>query len=588
MNRRTFIKCVGLGMAGSTLASWPAATQAQSSNPDASGKRLPNVLWICPDQQRWDTIAALGNPYVHTPNLDRLVRMGTSFTMAHCVAPVCTPSRANFMTGMYPSAIAGCKNGAAYWPDKAPLVSKLLKDVGYTCALAGKLHLSSAYGETQEKRPPDDGYAEFHFSTSPYQGGPANDYLQWLTTKGYTYDQFKQLSWSQQGPLHQTTWCCDRAIDFFTRQRNGPWMININMFHPHSPYHIPKGTLDTADHDLSKLPQPRFRDADLIDKAHWHFKPKAFTPEQVQKMQTEYYATIELVDQNVGRMLDALERTGQLENTIIIFTSDHGEMLCDHGLNGKGIFYEGSVRVPLIITGPGIKADQQLDSLVELTDLAPTLMELAGEPIPPAMQGVSLVPALTGQTAHMRNFIHGQFYAGTGPAPGSEDWTESFHTMYRDQRYKHVVYHGYPGGELFDMQQDPDEYTNLWDDPDHRQLRDELLLKNFNASARANYPVMPVMQNSDSARDKLKLAPGATFINQPSAQDIAQWVSIYDDGAGHRIEVDHSDAAIKLYDASGRDVWPTADADLKYAMLRTCFDAFVFSIDPGPERTGRY
>ncbi|MEN6453908.1 MAG: sulfatase-like hydrolase/transferase, partial [Prolixibacteraceae bacterium] len=113
-------------------------------------KNAPNILWICTDQQRWNTIGALGNPYVKTPNLDRLVRQGVSFTSAFCQSPVCTPSRASFSTGMYPSSIHATKNGAAEWPETAPLITKVLKDAGYECGLSGKLHLSTAMASRPE------------------------------------------------------------------------------------------------------------------------------------------------------------------------------------------------------------------------------------------------------------------------------------------------------------------------------------------------------------------------------------------------------------------------------------------------------
>src|SRR5690606_26184597 len=142
-------------------------------------KNAPNILWIVTDQQRWNTIGALGNAFVKTPNLDRLVKQGVSFTKAYSQSPVCAPSRASFFTGMYPSAVHVTKNGAAEWPEVAPLVTKLLKDAGYENGFAGKLHLSTAMAHRPEKRPEDDGFSAFHYSHSPYQSGSANDYIKY-------------------------------------------------------------------------------------------------------------------------------------------------------------------------------------------------------------------------------------------------------------------------------------------------------------------------------------------------------------------------------------------------------------------------
>jgi arylsulfatase A-like enzyme len=211
MNTRTLTTSIivaGLGMVANATAQTDAVK--------------PNILWICTDQQRWDTIHALGNEWIQTPNLDRLVKEGVAFTRAYCNAPICTASRASFLTGMYPSTVQGCKNGAAYWPEQAPLVTKLIKDNGYVCGLSGKLHLSGAMVNNPEKRPADDGYTDFHYSHGPSQGGDKNDYLRWLKQKGYTYKQVKALLWKQQVPLHQTTWCCDRAISFMEKNAGNP------------------------------------------------------------------------------------------------------------------------------------------------------------------------------------------------------------------------------------------------------------------------------------------------------------------------------------------------------------------------------
>ena len=196
----------------------------------------------------------------------------------------------------------------------------------------------------------------------------------------------------------------------------------------------------------------------------------------------KYWAQIELIDENVGRMMEALEKSGQRENTIVIFTSDHGEMAGDHGLNKKGCrFYEGLVRVPLIFSLPGhIEQGLKSDALVELVDIAPTLLELTGQTVPQAMQGKSLLPILEGkadQDKH-RDFVRCEYYKVL-------DGPESYATMIRTHKHKLVNYHGHEGGELFDMKKDPHEFKNLWDDPAYSDVRFELMKKNFDALAFA-------------------------------------------------------------------------------------------------------
>ncbi len=168
LNRRQFLQ---VSAAPGVAMVWALANNSSCAQQSSKRSKRPNILWICTDQQRWDTIGALGNNYIHTPNIDRLVNEGVAFDHAFCTSPICTPSRAGFLTGMYPCAVKACKNGAESWAEQAPLVTKLFKDMGYVCGLSGKLHLASAMKNDRETRPRDDGYSVFHYSHSPHQGG---------------------------------------------------------------------------------------------------------------------------------------------------------------------------------------------------------------------------------------------------------------------------------------------------------------------------------------------------------------------------------------------------------------------------------
>ena len=197
---------------------------------------------------------------------------------------------------------------------------------------------------------------------------------------------------------------------------------------------------------------------------------------------------IELIDDNVGRMLEALEGSGQLDNTVVIFTSDHGEMLGDHGLLLKGCrFYEGLTRVPLIFSLPGqFLEGERRQALVELVDIAPTLLELAGLPIPERMQGRSLAPLLTDAAANdsHREYARCEYYSALNP-DAREHFSGSYATMIRDDRYKLVVYHGHGLGEMFDLREDPHEFVNLWDDPAMLPVKLRLMQQSFDALAFA-------------------------------------------------------------------------------------------------------
>ncbi len=197
-------------------------------------------------------------------------------------------------------------------------------------------------------------------------------------------------------------------------------------------------------------------------------------------LKAAYYAMIKLIDDQVGRILNALEETNQLGNTLIVFTSDHGEMLGDHGLIQKGCrFYEGLVHVPLIMSWPGRFAEGLVaDGLVELVDIAPTLLEEAQIGIPDWMQGISLASILKGEAdpGTIRRNVRCEFYDALDQPDGT------LATMYFDGRYKLIVYHGHNLGELYDLQSDPGEFINLWDDPSSAEIKMELLLHSFDSS----------------------------------------------------------------------------------------------------------
>ncbi|MDP7280146.1 MAG: sulfatase-like hydrolase/transferase, partial [Candidatus Poribacteria bacterium] len=234
-------------------------------------------------------------------------------------------------------------------------------------------------------------------------------------------------------------------------------------------------------------PGPLFRPSDIEAQQRLsaiNFQTQSTDPQEFngKLYQAQYWAMVELIDENVGQMMTALEATGQRENTIVIFTSDHGDMTGDHGLRLKGCrFYEALVRVPLIISWPEkFQSGLRTEALVELTDLVPTLLEATDQPISDRIQGQSLWTILTGKKDpnHHRDFVRSEYYQALPKTP-------SHATMIRDQRYKLVNYHGHQLGELFDLERDPHEFDNCWDDPNYADIRFHLMKQNFDALAAA-------------------------------------------------------------------------------------------------------
>tara|TARA_B100001250_G_scaffold178412_1_gene153328 strand:- start:256 stop:1656 length:1401 start_codon:yes stop_codon:yes gene_type:complete len=452
------------------------------------------VLWICTDQQRHDTIRSLGNPHINTPCIDSLVGEGVAFTQAYAQSPVCTPSRAAFMTGRYPRTTKCRQNGQALPPNEK-LVSRLFADDGYTCGLAGKLHLATCANGVAEARI-DDGYSVFHWSHHPQPDWPENAYTQWLYTKGTSWEEVyggASTDYIKHGvpeEYNQTTWCADSAIEFIHEQNGAPWFFSYNCFAPHHPFDPPEEFL--ARYNPDDMPLPKARPDELETKTTYqqldgkfsHNDPEGYditkmTDRDKREVTAAYYAMVELIDKQVGRMVAALEETGQLENTIVIFMSDHGEMLGDHGLFLKGPhFYDEAVRVPLIISWKDrFAADLRADCLMELIDITPTLLEAAEIDVPKTIQGRSLMPILLSQreAGHHRDYVFSEYYNA---------WTHkhSYGSMLRTREEKIVVYHGTDQGELYDLKNDPDEFENLWNSPEHTKGKLRLMKACFDAS----------------------------------------------------------------------------------------------------------
>ena len=472
----------------------------------------PNILWYCSDQQRSDTIAALGQKDISTPALDALCRSGLAFSRAYTQSQICTPARASMLTGRYPASHHVYRNGNAYFPSHEVLVTRLLADAGYDCGLIGKLHLTAA--KYYEKRP-DDGYRTFlwsHHPTPDFSRG--HDYETWLRhEKGVDpVELYRRVNYfcgaGVPAEYHQTTWASEMAIRFISEQRDGPWLLSLNPFDPHAPFDAPQSYLDRI--DAASLTPPLFRDSDFerqerfmkIDQqtkqaADPRVRRKSHSPVELEhdliaskppesydalEVKANYYAMIGLIDDQFARIVEALRTTGQLENTLIVYMSDHGEMLGDHGLILKGCrFFEGLVHIPMIMSWPAqFRQGRVSEALVESVDVAPTLLEAAGVEVPEYMQGKSLVPLLRGAVdldTHKRHVVC-EYKDSMG---GHPDHTHG--SMVFDGRYKSIVYHGHGLGELFDLQNDPGEFDDLWAEPAATGLKLERLTYHIDAMA---------------------------------------------------------------------------------------------------------
>ena len=464
-----------------------------------------NILWICTDQQRYDTLGCYGNRWVKTPNLDRLAAEGVLFERAYCQSPVCAPSRGSFLTGRYPRTCGPRQNGQDI-DERERLLPAMLADHGYYCGLSGKLHLSACHDSTGRLMEPRirDGYHFFSWShhPQPHAGTnwPANAYNQFLIDHGLDYvtPDREDCPYVQTGmpeEYHQTTWCVDEAIRFMEGARTfgKSWMFSLNCFDPHHPFDPPAEYLQPYLDRLDEIPLPNYEEGELDAKPVFqtkdhegaydtpgYFPYEKMTDRDHRMITAAYWAMIDLIDHQVGRLLDYLERTGQRENTLILFHSDHGENLGDHGMYLKGpYFYENNIHVPLIVSMPGtVLQGKRSAALVELADLAPTLCEAAGLPSYEGFQGKSFWKLLTGekQEDFHRDSIYCEYYNSNI----NHRHPLAFATCVCDGRYKLVKVHQRRGeegckGELYDLSEAPLERNNHYEDAAFSEVKTRLL-----------------------------------------------------------------------------------------------------------------
>jgi len=458
--RREFLKAIG------SLAASPGILSILSGCADLgqtteSTRKLPNVILIFTDDQRFDTIGTLGNEHIITPNIDSLVRNGTTFTNAYIMGSmsgaVCVPSRAMLMTGRTLFGLEGVGNVI---PENHITLPEVLQKAGYTTFHTGKWHQDSkAYARCFT-----DGAKIFFDGMSDHYKVPVRDFD---PTGKYP----KQKIYYNENK-HSSELFSDAAIKFLRDYKDeSPFFVYIAYTAPHDPRHMPKKYLDMYNPEQIVLPK-NFMPEHPFDNGAMKTRDEKLaawprTPEEIRKHIAAYYAMITHVDAQIGRVLAALKETGQDENTLIVFSGDNGLAVGRHGLMGKQNIYEHSIHVPLVITGPGIHRGQKRDAFCYLLDIYPTLCELIGLSIPSSVEGRSLVPIIRNRQQKIRDTL---FFAYKDVQRGV-----------RDKRYKLIEYSvkGKRTTQLFDLQSDPWEFDNLAGNPNYVQylqrMRKELL-----------------------------------------------------------------------------------------------------------------
>ena len=461
----------------------------------------PNIVLVTTDQQRLDTINALGASHMDTPNLDRLVNEGVSFTDCHITAPLCVPSRASLFTGYYPHTTGIYANESSW---QHSWVERLNRD-GYYTVNVGKMHTDpyDAPMGFEERYPVEN--KDRYLADAPKLPSERFYFDEWdraLAARGFVkqqrefyrrWDDYEErlgaYEWELPEDTHPDMFVGDMATWWLDAmpKLDRPLFLEVGFPGPHPPFDpveryaeeyldrdVPMPDVDQK--DLQSQPPPLRQKREFYaevdsDSVGYPLDPNE---ENVRRMRAYYYANVAMIDEKVGQLMEALETNGYGENTVVIFTSDHGEGLGDHGHIQKLAMYDEITRVPTIVWAPDrFEGGQVVDSLCQLMDLGPTVLELADVPVPESMEADSLVPALRGEEWDGRDYVFTEQPLDIGFM--DDDMGTGFMTMVRSDDWKLVHFLNESYGQLFDLEADPDERENLWDDPDAAEKKRELL-----------------------------------------------------------------------------------------------------------------
>jgi arylsulfatase A-like enzyme len=512
-------------------------TAGAIGQPTPSTSPRPNILLITTDQQHW---AALGchTPVLRTPNLDRLGRDGIRFDRAYCANPLCSPSRSSIITGTYPST-HGCWTIGTKLADDARTIGHLLGSAGYQTSLSGKAHfqpLASTPEQVSLEAPPTLRDLDFWRGfTGPYygfdtvqlvrnhadEGWVGQHYALWMEERGlgdwrehFRDEQnrgpAREHSWDLPADFHYTTFVTERTIESIDRAVTDgkPFFTWASFSDPHPPYLVPEpwaSMYDPAevtpghhtDGEFDRMP-PWFGKTQEIDPdftawqetpfANHGFSSHLVDEDRLRHNIAVYYGMVSFLDQGVGKILDHLDQQGLTDDTLVVFTSDHGHFLGQHGLTAKGAFhYEDLIRIPMLARFPGrIPAGHTTASLQSLVDLAPTFLTAAGLPVPLDMQGVDQLAVWTGAEPRARDHVI---------VENRHQPTRVHLRTYVEDRYKLTVYRDEVVGELFDLVDDPAEIHNRFADPAAAVVLGELRARFLNAELRreaSRYPRIAV------------------------------------------------------------------------------------------------
>lgn len=453
----------------------------------AAAPNHPNVLWICADDHAPYVIGAYGNAKVHTPNLDRLAASGMRFDRAYCNSPVCTASRQSFITGRYPRTLGVTQLKTALSEHETTLAD-VLKQAGYETAAIGKMHFNSPLKHGFDLRLDLEDHRRAlaaHPAVALPHGVPVLPVWRPFKDPARIWLNSFVRPYGARDADMDGSYFAKQAAAFLKQTHEKPFFLVVSFYEPHSPFRFPIEDRKRHDPVSFRVPEVGPEDEPQIPAVF-----RDLTSTEKQGITAAYYTSVEFLDRNVGRVLDALDQSEQSGKTLVIYTGDHGYFLGQHGRFEKHSSYEEAIRAPLLIREPGVsRAGTSSKALVELIDIVPTVLESCRVPVPARVQGRSLVPLLNGTVAKHRAVVYVEY------APNEE-------ATVRDDRWK-LIYKrgkrrrtdGYDPGwslsgrsiQLFDLDTDPSEMHNLAAAPentDRVQHMLELLADHLKSTAR--------------------------------------------------------------------------------------------------------
>lgn len=481
----------------------------------------PNLLVIMADEHAPQFSGPHGHPLVQTPQLNRLAAEGVYFQNTYCNSPLCVPSRMSFMAGRYVHKIGAWDNASALPPDTLTWAHRL-RAAGYDAVLAGKQHfvgLDQLHGfRAQLAR---DLHAEHDIAFPDWASGVPDAPRPWLGVQQARPGTTTEIEVDDQVEAAALAYLRDPA------RREQPWALNAGFIAPHFPLVVPQCYWDLyadKDIDLPLIPEGHLDRQHLVyQRMRAAFGLPAHDPEAVRRARIAYYGLITYLDEKVGRLLDALEETGQRENTLVVYTSDHGEMAGEHGLWRKSNFYEPSARVPLYLSWPAaLPAGRHVGKVVSLVDLVATMLAATGAPlvgVPDELDGESLLPLARGDAGAAQVWKDEAFseYLAHGVARPM--------AMLRRGKWK-LNYSLDDPPELYDLESDPGEFNDLGQDPDHAAVREALrerLLRRWNP-VRLEARVRRSQKERLVMRDAMGLVPGRRRVDVVDAVDVVDVV----------------------------------------------------------------